>query len=474
MYNIYLLIILINFFFFLYSSKETNSTKVILIPFSIEEKNQTTFNSDIFIKNYFNKNLILDFNLGNPIQKINGIFLKNDLCLKLKEQSNTSSFLQEKYKPKLSSSFSLTNKPIYHIFQKNEYMTIGYDYISFDNKDKYNLSFLFQITEEQNISIDEISNKEYFAEIGLNKPLYYYRDDCPNFICEIKQKANLTKYTISFEFINSNKGNIVIGDELYKYNNKKYYKSQFVHTHSNDDFELFFDNIIIEDNNNNKNFSFNGTYTFIDFNLGVIIGSKEYKQIIDEIFFNKLIKDNICQIDNVTYNSSQIYSIYNCKAELVNLINFPKLIFTSKNYLYNFKFNYSDLFIKLANNKYYFLIIFKANNIPRNRDIWIIGQPFYTKYTFTLNLDEKIIYFYNPTLPIDKEETDDNSNPDRKKNLKIIIIIILIIIIIGLFVLTFYLGMLQNRQRKIRANELKDENYEYFAESKEKNMGLGL
>ena len=473
MYYFYLSIIIINFFLNLCESKETNSSNFILIPFSIEDKYQSIheYNSEIFIKNHFIKNLILNFNLGNPFQKINGIIEKNNLCFELKDGNNSSISFQEKYIPKQSSSFSLTSKPIYRTYKK-DFMIIGYDFISFGNKNKYNMSFLLQITEEENITIEYFKNKGYFAKIGINKPIYYSRDDCPNFISEIKQKANLSNYILSFEFINSNKGNIIIGDELYRYNNKKYHKSQYVHTHSNDDFEIFFDDIIVSDNHKNKNISFNGTYGFFDFNLGVIIGSKEYKQIINDLFFNKLIMENICQIDNITYNDSHIYSVYSCNDDIEKLKNFPKLTFASKNYLYNFEFIYSDLFIKLANNKYYFLIMFRANNMKKTKDTWILGQPFYTKYTFTLNLDEKIIFFYNENLPIDKE---DLPSPNKKRNFaKIIVIISLIIFILGLLVLAFYLGMVKNRQRKQRANELKDDNFEYFSESKENNKGLGL
>ena len=75
--------------------------------------------------------------------------------------------------------------------------------------------------------------------------------------------------------------------------------------------------------------------------------------------------------------------------------------------------------------------------------------------------------FYNPDLPIDKDELpNENHNINFKK---IIIIFLLVILIIGLFILTFFLGKKYNEQRKKRANELKDDNYEYFPESNEKN-----
>ena len=193
---ILLLIIIIKLLFNLCEINETNINKYIVIPFFIEEENKDIkeYNSDIFIKNNYLKNPILNFNLGNQFQKINAIILNDNLCFELKEKNDISISLHNKYTPKLSSSFSFINRPIYHTYQNTEYMSIGYDFISFENiQEKYNISFLFLKSEEPNKTIDEFSNKEYFAKIGLNKPLYYYQNDCPNFICEIKEKCSLNK-----------------------------------------------------------------------------------------------------------------------------------------------------------------------------------------------------------------------------------------------------------------------------------------
>ena len=75
--------------------------------------------------------------------------------------------------------------------------------------------------------------------------------------------------------------------------------------------------------------------------------------------------------------------------------------------------------------------------------------------------------FYNPDLPIDKEELPNTKDKNNNNFKKTIIIILLVILIIGLFILTFFLGKKFNEQRKKRANELKDDNYEYFPESNE-------
>ena len=248
----------------------------ISLPFSLNENNSfQLYNSDIFIQNYFNKNIILTFYLGEPLQKINSIILNDNVCFELRNSNNISLTNNNIYSPKDSSSFSLFNKQLFFAWGKTRFMTVGYDYISFDkNKnEKYNISFYFQMTNEENISLSDISDKEYIAKISLNKPIYYTGVECPNFITEIKIKANLEKYTFSFEFINANKGNLIIGDELFNYNNKKYFKSQYIYGYSNDNYEIYFNDIIIS-NGKNENISFNGTYSLLSFNLGVIIGTK--------------------------------------------------------------------------------------------------------------------------------------------------------------------------------------------------------
>ena len=475
MSKIFFLIILVKLSAYL-CINNTNTSKFVIMPFSIEEENldEKEYNSYIFIKNNCFKNLILEFNLGTPSTKVNGLLIQDSLCLELKEEKeDIKNIISDKYTPKNSTSFSFYNKHIYKIYDKDEFMYLGYDYINFVNNKtgKYNLSFLFEKSYDENISINEFSDKKYFSKIGLQKPLYCYYDikECPNFLCDIKKKALLNKYTVSFEFINSTKGNIIIGDEMFNYNHKKYFYSQFKFTHTNDDAEIFFDNIIVP-YQNNHNFSFNGSYGQLNLNLGVIIGSKEYKEVIDEIFFNKLVGDKICFTDNITYNTSQSYFVYSCDEKKIDSKSFPKLIFESKAYLYNFQFDFSDLFIK-KDNKYYFQIIFKSNNIPKVKDKWTLGQPFFKKYTFTFNLEDNVIAFYNPSLPIDKNELSNDTENGNSNYKKIIFIVFLLIIFFGLLYLSFYLGMKIKKEKKKRANELDDDDYEYFSKTKEE---LGL
>ena len=81
---------------------------------------------------------------------------------------------------------------------------------------------------------------------------------------------------------------------------------------------------ILFDEINDKNVTLNFTKIYIEYDLGIIIGTSQYKQINDEKFFNKLISDKIFQIETVKLNSSDEYYVYTCKQENLNINNFQR------------------------------------------------------------------------------------------------------------------------------------------------------
>jgi len=78
-----------------------------------------------------------------------------------------------------------------------------------------------------------------------------------------------------------------------------------------------------------------------------------------------------------------------------------------------------------------------------------------------MKLDEFWVGFYNPNKPRIKPE----EKPDEEKSnvIKIIIIVALVLLVIGLAVGMFFLGKKMRNERKKRANELTDDNYDYSA-----------
>jgi hypothetical protein len=191
------------------------------------------------------------------------------------------------------------------------------------------------------------------------------------------------------------------------------------------------------------------------------------------------------------------YLLYSCNVEFIVLANprnptsnyyseFPDLIFKSTQLEYNFVLKNKDLFEQIF-DKYYFLIIFKNNVTITASDFWYLGEPFYRKYPFSMNLDAKTIGFYlnegangkksNSTKDNNNKikSTDDdgenkndindtNDTNDNKGMNKILKYILEIIVVIIIALLAYYIGVTVSEKRKKRANELKDENYEYMPE----------
>ena len=286
-----------------------------------------------------------------------------------------------------------------------------------------------------------------------------FKAECPQFFLDSKKVANLSKYKFSFDFNEDNKGNFVFGDEMFNYNKQKFHESQYTGSYSSNIHEIYYDNVYMIDKDKNKIIIYElASYSSLNYSLGVIIGPDRYKKIIDENFFDAL---SFCKNELVKYNETSYY-VYSCDEEnFKNKIEtFPKLVFTSKNFEYNFELSYNDLFANI-NSKYYFLVIFKQQNDKIEQRKWFLGQPFYKKFKFTIDLEQNWVGFYNPEKEI--LEIDENENhDDNGNNIKsIIIIVALVIFVIGLSIGMFFLGKKLKNERKKRANELMDDNYDY-------------
>ena len=467
----------------IYSIKKclNNSKRYISLPFTIQQEKiypSEQYNFEIFILNNFYKNITYTFYIGNPPVKVDGIILNDNSCFELKllnDISITKDYIKttkNKYFPKDSSSFSLSHKELR--WNKGHYMTIGSDLFNIEKEKFFNLSFLLNKSEVDKVNSREIENREYIIKFNLKVQSSFTGDECPNFMYYIRAKAALSKYSISYIFKNSEEGSLIIGNELYNFNEKVYNESHFTGVYTFNYNSLNHDEEIIVDSFNNCNITLNKTDAYIEYNYGIILGTNQYKKFLDDIFFNDLISDNICKIEIVKLNENSEYYIYICRDNL-KLANFPKLIFFSRSYKYNFELNYKDLFIKKFDNNFYFLVLFRVNKDIK--DDWILGEPFYKKYTFSFNLDAKIVGFYdkiffNENTTEEKIDLDNEDNNSGYTGFMILLILIGLIVLILLMLLSFYYGMKLKEGRKKRANELKEDNYEYFPESDKENNKL--
>ena len=445
---------------YIISTSTSVQKKYISIPFSIQAPdNNLIFNAQSFIEKYFYKNIILDFSIGENPQITNGIINQDLSCFELIEEKNIS-FDKNSLKffsPRKSTSVKLRKEVIKISYQPDEYMALGSDFFSFNEKN--NMSFLFKrVKNEDEINFDEIKNNNYLIKIGMILPSREMK--CPQFFHDVKKVANLSKYIISFEFDeNNNKGNLIFGDELFNYKNTKYFESQYIGSYSSQNHQIYFNEakMILNSDNTNINIS-QGTNSIFDYNLGFIIGLDNYKKIIELHFFDDLLNKKICSYDNVHFNNTN-FIVYSCNEGNFEskIKSFPKLIFVSKNFEYNFELTYADLFTKI-NNKYYFLVIFKEKS---EKNTWIFGQPFYKKYQFTINLDQNWVGFYNPNKEKIIPQKQESSTSGMSKTSKVLLIVGLVILFIGISVGMFFLGRKLKNDRKRRANELTDDNYIY-------------
>ena len=175
----------------------------------------------------------------------------------------------------------------------------------------------------------------------------------------------------------------------------------------------------------------------------------------------------IYMLFNSNVNKHFHYYVYNCQDKLFKTYynNFPKLLFSSKALSYNFELTQHDLFIHI-NDKFYFLVTFLKDTIKKD-EIWYLGEPFYKKYTFSMDVEAKTIGFYiDKNRDFEKNDNNVNNNNFGKNTstfIKIIILIVELAILISLIITAIILA-LRIKERKKRLNEIKDENYEYLEE----------
>ena len=345
------------------------SISIISFPFNLKNENSYLYyNSSYFFKDNFRKELLLELNIGTPPQKTTGILNQDSSCFYF----NKGELGKYNYFPIKSSSFKINDK-------LNDYYKLktGNELFIFQENKIYKLNFLL-------INNSSSVNEMYIPIIGLGFPYFYIGRalfyPCSNFIFDLRQQKNINKLIYSLQYINKTKGEFIIGEELFEYKPKKYLESLYHKTYYGTNLSINFDSIYIRDKLNSIDYMINKSSNnklkegSININSGFIIGTNEYKNYIDQFYFNKLINKNICKIEILNYNpkdkSNNDKRFLNCdfylyvcnsdffgKKKKINYYNeFPNLVFNSKKLEYNFEFTNEDLF-KQYFEKYYFLVI---------------------------------------------------------------------------------------------------------------------
>jgi len=510
------------------------STSIIKIPFKINKVDAPSNKKieKVIEDMSFNFKLYSLIDLGEPNQTIEAVF---DLKISNYFISNSCRNCSSFYSYKNSNSFFKINteeKPLLYgsTFYANESF---YFYNENDNKKLVEnmLIFLPKLQEKSDSKKLKINN---CLNIGLKFPDYSNNNFQESFVQQLKHKNEINQYMWTMIFYNDNDklnkgydGTFIFGDIFNYYRNiddgKDFSFNKIVHTytgsrklkktHKNEiilEWGIQFDEIYYNSTFNGNINKVNLKYLIaeFDFNINVIYGTSNYYDNIKKDFFNFYINKNICK---ESYMRNKMYKFIYCHSENFtksDLEKFPALNFKNKILRYIFTLEYKELF-SLTNDKKYFIfniILFNIlNGINTNSEQrWVFGLPFWKKYQFSFDTDNKLIYFYNKngdffdeieirskhsinnnnknlgnnndnSTYIDEKKIINGNNNSKKKYIEIkkdsIIIFIILIIV---FIILFYFFILLIKKllikkgyiimRMKKANELFDD-YDYTSKN---------
>ena len=394
---------------------------------------KSTKEKKLYPENLLQNDLEITLEIGTPPQKI-------DLNIRSKVYTLFISSTETKFPyPTFNETISTTLIKE----TKNPEIYLGQEYY-----EAYKIyeSIMIQEKEIKNISLILATSVIYKESGALGLRLvdsHEFAGDL-SFIYQIKEPANLDNYAFTLKYDDDENGELIIGSYPHLYD-KKYSENNFYYTRTgnignNLDWILDFDSIKYD--NNIIRSIINKSLIKIEF--GLIQAPFKLKKYFNDNFFGNKCQEKFYLSRNIT--------IIHCDKNF-NITNFKNLSFILKDIDYEFILTYKDLFIE-ENEEYIFSIVF--DNITNNKDsTWILGKTFMKKYQLVYDLERKIIGLYK-----DKYKNDDKEgNKNKNYLIYIILIIILSLIVIGLIIYIIYLFI---KQRRKKAFELNDDNYDYI------------
>ena len=459
----------IHFLLYFYFKFLQIACKTVILKFNrfydnvVQTENLNIMNQDIsFYSQLYDNILYTIFRIGEPNQLILGIFNYDSNMFEI--NSNEICNKQNDY------NYSYTNSKTSEIISKIEgdaYFpgsliindTISIDVIE-NNQKKTEIIEDFQFKFEEprkSWGKDDISNKLFCADIGFQ--INREKKVWSKLLKQLKQNNLIDSYKITMNYSSDNEGYFYIGNFPHEYDQYNFKEFQLISTYAIPRTSFCQFRILMEDVysmvNETKKFVISYKEVFFHLELGLIECPVDYFNFIKNVFFKDYLNKSICSLEYMTKNLNNYYMI-TCEDDIsFDLKSFPGINFYHSELNKTFVLDYNDLFHH-ENNKYYFLIIYSTFS----GSYWKLGKPFLKKYQITLDLDSKLIYFYDSFKKYNKENNDKIEDGDLYTiNLKEILLITLCCF---LFVILFFVlikGI--KKSRKKRANELKDDEYDY-------------
>ena len=490
----------------------SNINSIIVIPFKISTISEIQINPDYnstnFLQDYFYRDLYANIITGIPSKNILALLDTKSHIFQFE-----NNFLKRKSIDEIIDPDRKLSKETYDSTKSLSFKNISkYQYSSRELKTATLCSETFLLYEDLNmekttpiknvefIIDDGLDNSNLHIRLGLNKPLTKEYQGPPHFIQSLLDVEAIKEQIWTIKFLSKTDGLFILGAEPHTYQDpkkdKRYQRQYYFRIHSlsgieyHDPISIPAQKIYLKGQNGKEVIIGENTGCYFNYNHGFIIGTKEYREYILNNFFDELINLKICSYDlthfidenDLTYN----YYVISCDKYKFKLNDydkkyyekFPSINFFVFDYNYNFELTKEDLFTEV-NNRLYFMVLFERIIFDHSDlSFWNLGLPFLQKYEFVHNYDRHHIGFYIPyeeeEEQTEEKEGDDDTEekpetaPHEDGSQKYIIIIIVgLIVAVILIIAAFLIGKNMDQSRKGRANELKDEDYDYI--SKDKN-----
>ncbi len=451
-------IILIKFF--------SANNKIYRIKFGLfNEKN-----SDLNINNIFYNKIYLNLSIGTSPQIV---------PFELDNEVQTFCVTNNVYNENKSSTCEkITNGTIDIINEVSKKGIILKDILNINDNANKKINFIF--------GTDFRNKKQKFGIIGLRIP-YLIQDGIFPFFHSLKDAELISSFSWTLKFFNNKSlhdlitydqekdniiGEFIFGDEpsayendSYNFNEKGFYKINPLPSKNIMDWRFNFSNIYIsmkEGENISKIDFLDDKDAQIIINYSFMSGPQYFLYFLYEHFFWQYDGD-ICEEKDIDF-----YTYIECDSSF-KVETFPNITFEQRGFEYAFNLTYEDLFVFDEMSQTYIFLIF----IRDSSMIWELGTVFLKKFQFVYNEDLKTIGFYKTYKGEDKK--DDRLTPEDKISytMKIVLIVVLTAIFAGLLIfIGMFIQKICNKDRKKRANELKD-NFEYISENADDN-GLAI
>ena len=371
--------------------------------------------------------------------------IDEDICTFNFQNSNSYKFL---------SDFNEQFRSIKNVCYAKEKIFLYKD-LNLKEKQLYDLEF-YHSSNETHVC--------FFAGLQISESL---ADKDINLFCQLQKLINSNYKTWTLKFTSPNEGVFIFGDII---GNKdlKFYNDNidanylplktYAYSITSIYWKLEFDKVIFGDYVINQN---KILYFYMDFQSRYITVPKEFFYniklkylLVDE---EKTDPKFICFDEDIEFF---FHAIYCKKKEYLKLTDnykkLPNLDLFSNKFGVNITFTPHDLFVE-KDNKLYFYI---AYNSHKDED-WGIGTIFMEKYLTVFNNNETM-------LKILKKSDKDKDIMNKENNYGTIIFIVILGIILSGLIFGF-LGVLFGKkiylQRKKKANELNDDEYDYSPQS---------